>query len=631
MKTFRKLFALCLVLALCLATLPAAFAATVPTATIDTSRPASLSLYKYDFTTANADGVLELDSYVSTGLPNEAVEQALSAYAIQGVVFSYVKVADIVTYYAKEADSYKNMVLYRMTDSTKTAQLLSALGLTNADAYRSEAGTLDFTSDTLNRALSTKLEENASALKNALEQFAAGNGGANMPETGANGHSEVGNLEQGLYLLVETYVPEDVSNTTAPFLTSLPMTTIDGADWNYDVTIYPKNETDRPNLEKTLRESKPDTGKHNGSADDITDGYAHTGTGSDGDVIDYQIISTLPTITSNATALTTYTFADTLTKGIEYNRGDVKLEWFQDAACTEKITQWTENSGKFAVEYGTAIHDSTTMTISMTAAGLDEINNAASVYDASSLYRGYSGCTVRITYACTVNSSADVVYGDDGNPNTVTLTWKRTNTSYFDTLTDDCHLYVYAIDLTKKFSDELGNFAKVQFAIHNDTDGYFVLAQWNEAESCYYVTGHAAEEAKATKFVPNQNGQIIVKGLEDDAYTLTELQTDSGYTLLKDAIQIVITSQGDGEFCPVCGKEGVTATATVNGDTVAMQENNGSLRAIVPLTVVNTKSFDLPQTGDNGALILTISGVTMLLCAAGCIIYLLASKRRQHS
>ena len=122
-----------------------------------------------------------------------------------------------------------------------------------------------------------------------------------------------------------------------------------------------------------------------------------------------------------------------------------------------------------------------------------------------------------------------------------------------------------------------------------------------------------------------------MKGLEDDAYTLTELQTDKGYTLLKDAIHIVITAQGDGEFCPVCGKEGVTATATVNGDAVAMQENNSSLHAIVPLTVVNTKSFDLPQTGDNGALILTISGVTMLLCAAGCIIYLLASKRRQRS
>ena len=194
-------------------------------------------------------------------------------------------------------------------------------------------------------------------------------------------------------------------------------------------------------------------GKHNGSTDDITDGYAHTGTGSDGDVVDYQIISTLPTITSNATALTTYTFVDTLSKGIAYNKQDVKLEWFQDAACTQKVTEWDEASGKFAVAYGTADHDSTTMTISMTASGLDEINNATTVYDSTSLYRGYSACTVRITYACTVNSSADVVYGDGGNPNEVQLTWKRTNTDYYDTLEDDCHFYTYGLDLTKKFND----------------------------------------------------------------------------------------------------------------------------------------------------------------------------------
>ena len=122
-------------------------------------------------------------------------------------------------------------------------------------------------------------------------------------------------MEQGLYILVETYVPENVKDTTSPFLVSLPMTTIDADNWNYDVTVYPKNETGMPTLEKTLREDKVDTGKHNGTIDDITDGYAHTGTGSDGDIVDYQIISTLPTITSNATALTTYTFVDTLSKG----------------------------------------------------------------------------------------------------------------------------------------------------------------------------------------------------------------------------------------------------------------------------------------------------------------------------
>ncbi len=49
-----------------------------------------------------------------------------------------------------------------------------------------------------------------------------------------------------------------------------------------DVVVYPKNKTGMPTLEKTLREAQADTGKHNGSTDNISDGYAHTGTGSDG-------------------------------------------------------------------------------------------------------------------------------------------------------------------------------------------------------------------------------------------------------------------------------------------------------------------------------------------------------------
>lgn len=275
------------------------------------------------------------------------------------------------------------------------------------------------------------------------------------------------------------------------------------------------------------------------------------------------------------------------------------------------------------------------MTISMTASGLDEINNATTVYDSTSLYRGYSECTVRITYTCTVHSSADVVYGDDGNPNEVQLTWKRTNTDYYDTLEDDCHFYTYGLDLTKKFSDSNGNFGKVQFVLHNDTDNYWVQAQLNEAEGVYYVTDHVAEEADATKFVPvsagGQPGKVIVKGLEDDAYTITEVATDAGYTLLKDSVKVVITTKGDGKICPVCGKEGVTAVATVNGDAVTMTEDNGSFSAIVPLTVVNTKGFDLPKTGDHGTWMFAVCGSVLICLAAVCIVLAIASRRKKRA
>ena len=54
---------------------------------------------------------------------------------------------------------------------------------------------------------------------------------------------------------------------------------------------------------------------------------------------------------------------------------------------------------------------------------------------------GYSDCTLRITYTATMNADDNVVYGDEGNDNAVVMTWRRSNSSYYDTLVDDCHVY----------------------------------------------------------------------------------------------------------------------------------------------------------------------------------------------
>ena len=112
-------------------------------------------------------------------------------------------------------------------------------------------------------------------MKNALEN-AVKNGGVAMTETDATGHTSASNMEQGLYLVVETRVPEMVTSTCNPFFVSLPMTTIDGSEWTYDIVIYPKNQTGNPTLSKTVRENKNSTGKHNGSLTDIKDGFEHT-------------------------------------------------------------------------------------------------------------------------------------------------------------------------------------------------------------------------------------------------------------------------------------------------------------------------------------------------------------------
>ena len=610
MKKIHRVLALLLAALIALGLMTTAFAATDSAPTIDPGKKASLSVYKYDITKASNDGAWDAESYVSTGLHDDTVIDKLSKYAIQGVEFTYLRVADIAMNNELVDGQRQVGVLYGFDNSDRSTAVLSAIGLTGAEAHKTEGGVNYFTSDMLNNKLAAALSANATTVKNALE--AAVKNGTAMAETDAAGHTFASDMEQGLYLVVETRVPENVTSTCNPIFVSLPMTTVDGAAWNYDVTVYPKNQTGNPTLEKTVRESKNSTGKNTGSLTDIKDGYAHTATASVGDVVDYQIISTLPTITSKASALSEYTYVDTMSKGIRYNKNDVVIEFFKDSGCTDKIATWAVNSGKFTVGYDDTAN---TMTIRMTDTGLAEINEAATVYT-DSVKRGYSDCTMRITYAATL--TADAKLGDTDNLNEVVLTWKRTNSTYFDTLKDCCHVYTYGIDVLKQFSDNGGNLRNVKFRLHNDTDDVFVIAE--QKDGVYYAKGFAAKKTDATTFVPNSSGHIVVKGLEDDTYSLTETATDKGYVLLKDAVKIIIKTSESGQ-CEKCGTKLLTASATVNGKDVTMSEGN----AIVPLTVVNNPGFDLPKTGGYGVWMYTVGSVLLLSMAA-----FIVAKSRKH-
>ena len=607
MKKIHRVLALLMAAIMALSLVTTAFAEP----TIDPAKKASLSIYKYDITKASEDGVWDAESYVSTGLHDDAVIDKLSKYAIQGVEFTYLKVAD-VTMSNEVMDGQRQVgVLYGFDNSERSNAVLSAIGLTASDAHKTEGGVNDFTSDTLNNKLAAALAANAANVKNALE-IAVKNGGVAMTETDTTGHTSASNMEQGLYLVVETRVPEMVTSTCNPFFVSLPMTTIDGSEWTYDIAIYPKNQTGNPTLSKTVRESKNSTGKHNGSLTDITDGFEHTATASVGDTVDYQIISTLPTITSKASSLSEYTYVDTMSKGICYNKNDVVIEFFRDSACTDKITTWGEDSGKF-----TTVYDDTqnSMTIKMTESGLSEINESESVYT-DSVKRGYSDCTMRITYAATL--TADAQMGDKDNPNEVVLTWKRTNTTYYDTLKDCCHVYTYGIDVLKQFSDGKGSVQNVKFLLHNDSDNCYIIADLKDG--IYYAKGFTSKKSDATTFVPNGSGHIIVKGLEDDTYSLIEVATDKGYILLADAIELVIKT-GESGTCEQCATKLLTASATVNGKDITMTDGN----AIVPLTVLNNPGFNLPKTGGRGVWMYTVGGVLLLSAAAFIVV-----KSRKH-
>ena len=279
-KTGKKFFSVIMAALVVLTTTVSAFALMENVSTINTDRTGSFDIYKYDITNAEMDGVWD-SSYVSTGVRDPGVEDVLGSdtrkssldangevngYAIKGVEFTYLKVADICTYTKEEDGASHVEVLYGIAQNDANNAFLSAIGVSTGDRYTpadSEDGTMYFyRSDTLINGLKNALANNAITVKNALERFVRENGGTAMPLTDSYGHTSASDLPLGLYLIVETKVPEMVTETTAPFFLSLPMTSVNGSNaddggerWIYDVTVYPTNLTGIPTLEKTVREA----------------------------------------------------------------------------------------------------------------------------------------------------------------------------------------------------------------------------------------------------------------------------------------------------------------------------------------------------------------------------------------
>lgn len=615
---------------------------------IDTSKTGSLTIHKYDMTAAKQAGV-NLDQFTSTGKQDTNAEQALKKYAIKGVEFSYLRVGDV----EQQSENGKVQMIYELPSA-----LQQIIGLAPSDAAKTEGSKTYFTSQIINDKLAQALEDNT-ATKDKLEAYMGQNGTA-MDETNANGVTSKDKLPLGLYLIVETKAPENVTYTTNPWFVQLPSTDSNGDDWFYDVICYPKNETGNPTLDKRVRNNPDQDNVTTANADRLADftsarneyRYQSIVTASKAETLDYQFISKLPHITSSTTYLSTYTFNDTMAKGMTYGKDAViAIYENKDAADSTNVNNvnksgalavWksSDTDPKFTATYGKSGDDST-MKIEMTKAGLSELN------------KKYSDKYIVAYYTAKVNTDDSVVLGDKGNPNDVSLTWKRTSTNYYDILKDKCIVYSYGYDLTKKFSDSKGDPTKVKFVVQNKTDNYYLVARADRA-GVYQVTGKSATEADATQFSPASDGKLVINGIEADEYGFTETHSDAGYSLLKKEVIVKITetkaditpteanitgiqSKSDTDSTANDGvpngavlKNDVTvqttaASATVDNTKATMTKQDESNNAYVNMEITNQKQFMLPMTGGAGSYLLIIAGVV----AAGCGMMILRKNKKQ--
>lgn len=747
---------------------------------IDKDARGSLTIHKYDLTSAQEDGLVfnwsdtDHDSdgtdstlttadgkqinITSTGQENAEAAEALKEYAIKGVEFTYLRVGDVKTFSDVNEDGVNGDIelIYGVdTDLMKILSLEPYNAESNGEDFVAATqidGTNYYTSQQINDALKAALEvgtydgtyateegegtgvsndsgerldgKEGITVKDALEEYITTStsvhaAGTAMEETDADGLTGAEDLDLGLYLIVETKVPENVTDTTNPWFVQIPMTDIDGQEWFYDISCYPKNQTGHPTLDKKVRNAYGTPGLNydstgpatytdgeyvntgdtysadseivtNGDtlsgddyaawlADDDKSGdyeYSTTVTASEGDILDYILVTKLPNITSSATYLTTYELLDTLSDGLRYNN-DVKIaiynseEYANVNDTTHAIDVWTMQSGQdynYNCEESKGKTDgSTTIDITLTEKGLEKINK--NYYDGQHYLVAY--------YTATVESDATTVLGDEGNPNDVTLVWERTSDQYYNTLEDRSIVYTYGIDLTKTFSDENTkeqDFKAVQFVLYNETEDYYVQAKQSDVDGLYYATGKATAKEDATVFSPSAEGKMVINGLEADNYKMTEIATAKGYSILQNQIDILINPSmreitpssvhymtvaddhdiehpsddqdlilSDGTTL-VAKEEGTTdkenmvigeltpASATVDdvqadmcvygaqhlgSEAINATKNSAvaaaSENADVIISVMNSKAFLLPQTGGAGLYLLTIVGVAAVV------------------
>lgn len=148
-----------------------------------------------------------------------------------------------------DGDPLENVgfTIYQVMDAGELVKYYD--GITTGDAVKYQtyfkANTTEFTAENLTDEVKGK------EVKETSES-------SGEKKTDKAGKVEFTGLEVGLYLVIETTLPQAVTQKAEPFLVSIPMTRIGAGEdettnpnnevWMYDVTVYPKNSIAQGNV-----------------------------------------------------------------------------------------------------------------------------------------------------------------------------------------------------------------------------------------------------------------------------------------------------------------------------------------------------------------------------------------------
>lgn len=376
------------------------------------------------------------------------------------------------------------------------------------------------------------------------------------------------NMELGLYLFVETNAPSGVVEAHDPFILSVPMTSAEGNTWEYDITVYPKNdlitEEKVPKPEKSVEGTKPDQGKD---------------TASVGDLLTYTLKTDIIDAFGSLDRLVLH---DQMSKGLTLQR-KLNGEYIDAELDMVKL----DKSGIFTVEGISRVTGETEEIRVDKEIEVEAEERDGGTYlsiefvNANEIKEQYS--SVSVSYRARVNKFAEIY---DPNTNTVTLDYG----THSEIPGNEVSVYTYGYALQKVDGKdnalagaEFQIFATEEDAKNRQNPLTFLSEQEN---------GKLIDTATS-----GEDGIVKFYGLKPGTYWIMETKAPNGYNLLKDPVQITVTS-GTGK----------------------LPEGQADIQ------IVNTKGFELPETGGAGTIAFTLGGIIVMILAV--VIYLKSRKKQ---
>lgn len=313
-----------------------------------------------------------------------------------------------------------------------------------------------------------------------------------------------------------------------------------------------------------------------------------------GDTVTYTLTSKVPDMTGYTSYV--FNFKDTLSAGLTF----------------KEITSVTVGETTITkVDAGQEAND--TYTLTQTGQNITITMNNFLASNANKV-----GQEIKVTYTVTLNK--DAVTGFDANKNSATVEYSNKpgtdNKGESEPSIVDVHTFNFTIfKYYLKGADKTG-LANAEFELYKANeagDAADTNAKINIVDEGNGVYRQAtADEAKVTgftsaKIVSDDDGKVLVKGLDAGTYYLRETKAPEGYNKLLSDIKIEIKPVYDettGKLTSYSVDYTYNGTKTT-GTAITSKDNSPEV------AVENKTGAQLPSTGSKGALMVTLAGIVL--------------------